>query len=383
MTIRPRLSLLLPSLMLVPLLGCGDDATPVDLGVELGMDGGVDMAMPIDEGVDEGVEAGPEMQVDEGVDEGMDEGVEMEMAVDMGTPCEGPPDLYSDANCEVISEGIRAFEPAVWLWTDGIDKQRYIRLPEGERINTEDPDNWIYPVGTQAWKTFSLDGVRLETRYFEKIRDTPGLDGWAMRTFAWNEEQDAVEELTVGRDNVLGTNHDIPSFSMCVQCHAATSRADVLNSFTAIQLNHPDTDFDLAELNDDDWLTDPIPLEDAQYPGNDMTSEALGYLHANCGNCHGNRSAPSGLRFWVNVGTARVMETDTFTTAVGVDSFRVDGDATVRIVPGNADDSVVIRRMSSRDIILQMPPIGTEIVHDEGVDLIRDWINSLRPLPPE
>lgn len=80
---------------------------------------------------------------------------------------------------------------------------------------------------------------------------------------------------------------------------------------------------------------------------------------------------------WISVGSDNVEETSTYRTAVGVPSLRIDGDATVRIVPGDADQSVAFRRMQSRALNLQMPPIGTEFVDDEGSEIVRTWIDGL------
>jgi hypothetical protein len=44
---------------------------------------------------------------------------------------------------------------------------------------------------------------------------------------------------------------------------------------------------------------------------------------------------------------------------------------------GNADHSELIVRISSQEESVMMPIIGRTLVHDEGVQLIKDWINSL------
>jgi hypothetical protein len=68
---------------------------------------------------------------------------------------------------------------------------------------------------------------------------------------------------------------------------------------------------------------------------------------------------------------------------VGVESaFRPTGaprDA-ARIAPGHLDGSVIALRMSSRDPLQQMPPLGTSAVDAEAVALLARWIESL-PTP--
>jgi hypothetical protein len=44
---------------------------------------------------------------------------------------------------------------------------------------------------------------------------------------------------------------------------------------------------------------------------------------------------------------------------------------------GFADNSEMIFRMNSTDEAEMMPIIGRTIIHEEGVQLMKDWINSL------
>ena len=47
------------------------------------------------------------------------------------------------------------------------------------------------------------------------------------------------------------------------------------------------------------------------------------------------------------------------------------------IVPGDADASITAYRMNSNEPDVRMPEIGRTVIHDEGVALIRQWIDSL------
>ena len=46
------------------------------------------------------------------------------------------------------------------------------------------------------------------------------------------------------------------------------------------------------------------------------------------------------------------------------------------IEPGNAAASIFEFRMDSADPAIMMPEVGRSVVHREGVQLIRDWINA-------
>ena len=64
-------------------------------------------------------------------------------------------------------------------------------------------------------------------------------------------------------------------------------------------------------------------------------------------------------------------------TAVGRPSqYKVPAadDTVERVCAGKPEKSVLVARMSSRHPLVQMPPLGTRIVDDEAVSLIRRWI---------
>jgi len=298
--------------------------------------------------------------------------------------------LYANDDCMTLAEGIEAYEPQYKLWSDGLVKFRYVDLPG--TIDSSDADYWSFPVGTVLWKHFeTTDGVRVETRRIEKISDDVGPDAWAFETFEWNEAGDAVEAVMNGSENVLGTDHDIPAVADCSECHnggeggmgGGAATHDAVLGFSALQLNHDDTDVTLASLMADDLLTVAVPVADAAIPGDATAEAALGVLHANCGHCHGGDTPSGGMRLFVTVGHDAVTETPTYIDTVGVEigMSPVAGIPDYRILAGSVADSAVPWRMEQRDGggmgAAQMPPLATEVVDDDGVAAVEAWINSL------
>jgi hypothetical protein len=47
------------------------------------------------------------------------------------------------------------------------------------------------------------------------------------------------------------------------------------------------------------------------------------------------------------------------------------------IVPGAPDESILVYRIESTDPGVMMPEMGRRLVHEEGVSLIREWIQSM------
>src|SRR4051794_17627830 len=77
--------------------------------------------------------------------------------------------LYSDAGTKTLADGVRPYHPQFELWSDGAEKARFVRLPDGVNIDTSDMDDWQFPAGTRLWKEFRFGGRLVETRILEKF----------------------------------------------------------------------------------------------------------------------------------------------------------------------------------------------------------------------
>ena len=80
--------------------------------------------------------------------------------------------LYADLATRTVADDVRPYSVRFELWSDGAPKGRYLSLPAGTRIDASDPDNWVFPIGTRAWKEFRVGEVLVETRYFVKTSAT-------------------------------------------------------------------------------------------------------------------------------------------------------------------------------------------------------------------
>jgi hypothetical protein len=306
--------------------------------------------------------------------------------------CNGPPGLYAAGSCSKLAEHVRSYRPKYELWGDGSTKERFVYLPPDTQIDTSNPDRWAFPQGTRFYKTFSLDGVRLETRVIEKVAAAASVDSWTFTAYAWSQDQLSVAPAdAAGASNVLGTAHDIPSQAQCKACHTMP-KLDGVNGFGAIQLNHLQTVTSLDCLINEGLLVNGtnttlnVSAESARIPGDHEAQAALGYLHANCGHCHGGPTPRANLTLWSLVGTQNVSDAPAFKTATcqclarWVGRSNTDGEPYVRrVATGHAESSGIIGRMSVRGAGEQMPPLGTEMVDAQGVATVSAWIDSLDP----
>ena len=102
--------------------------------------------------------------------------------------------LYDDIESYRVSSYLRKFTPNFQLWSDGAYKSRWIYLPPNTRVNSDNPDQWIFPVGTQFFKEFTkkitlVSGIeqeiKVETRHLIKTQDGEGVDAWSLVSYAW------------------------------------------------------------------------------------------------------------------------------------------------------------------------------------------------------
>ena len=293
--------------------------------------------------------------------------------------------LYSDWSTKTVDSSNRAYAPAVELWADGAEKSRWIHLPAGTRIDTSDPDEWIFPVGTRIWKEFRLSGKRVETRMLSK-----GDAGWTFAVYRWSDDEGSAPLLLGGEQNVLGTSYEVPPVSECPECHGG--RQDRVMGFELVGLGMPGaTGLTLSALVEEGLLTDP-PSNPRLVAPEDATGKAaaaLAWLHANCGNaCHNaNPDAMASftglhMKLTASMLGAGAAETDTVKTAANVaSSFRPLGESWVRIAPGDSAHSLIPRFDATRgpnaDGFLQMPPLGTHVPDMAGVALVKAWIDAM------
>jgi len=285
--------------------------------------------------------------------------------------------LYTDIASKTLAPDLLDYQPTHFLWSDGSEKQRWVRLPAGSQIDSSDMDRWRMPVGTKVFKQFSLGGNRLETRLIE--RWGAGPDDYWMGSFVWMADGSDALFAPDGSQNVLGTAHDVPGTSQCMACHRGEPGR--LLGFTAVQLSADRPGTTLSTLVAQGRLSVPPPAgETYPTPGNATTAAAIGYLHANCGICHSPQGAAfpaSDLDLRLSTTARTEEETGAYRTAVGQPLTRPFDPLVFRVRPGFPEDSAVWQLMTVRDGRQQMPPIATEFADPVGLDLVATWIRSL------
>ncbi|MDB4973131.1 MAG: hypothetical protein JWN48_1472 [Myxococcaceae bacterium] len=274
--------------------------------------------------------------------------------------------LYSDSAHQTLAPDLISYEPTYKLWSDGAQKDRHLRVPAGAHIDNTDVDHWQFPVGTVLFKEFAKDGKKLETRVIARTGE--GARDYFFGAFVWRADQSDAELTWEGENNVLGTEHDVPSVKQCGTCHnGEPGRVLGISAVQSVAVVSP-----LLKL----------PVEKPyRVPGSETEARALGYLHANCGHCHnpsGSARPDTDLILRLSTADQTVAETTTYRSSVGVALQSFQGSTlTLRVAAGQPEQSGLYFRMSQRGPRTQMPPIATEAVDEVGLAAVSSFIAGL------
>jgi glucose/arabinose dehydrogenase len=305
--------------------------------------------------------------------------------------------LFQNTAGFVLAPGIVPFEPSSKLFSDNLDKQRFMAIPNGGRIRFSATGRFEFPAKSVILKHFTSGSRRIETRLLVR-----GTDQWRGYTYEWLPDQsDAALVPEAGKTIQLpdGKLYDLPSRADCQACHNRGSAAEPLQiiGLQARQLNFPffyaqDANTGGAGVSDNQlralnlagfFSTDigaptqyglfPNPVDTpnlAQLDNATLDRKARSYLESNCAICHragGGTPTPIDLQF-----DTPVAQTLIFGAAPG--EGPVNGAQRI-VDAGNPANSVLLQRMMIALPTDQgMPPISHRQVDAAGVALIREWI---------
>jgi uncharacterized repeat protein (TIGR03806 family) len=269
------------------------------------------------------------------------------------------------------------------FWSDGATKERWIALPDTQRITVQTNGDWDLPNGAVLMKNFRVGGRLIETRLF--MRHPDGV--WGGYTYAWNAQQSDAMLLQGGAQRDIGNGQTwiFPSEAQCLQCHTSIAgrslgleSAQLNRSFTYPQTGRSANQ--LTTLYHIDVLTPQVADVSTQPslpdPGDStasLASRARAYLHTNCSQCHrpgGPTSSAMDLRY-----TTSLAATNTCNVSPQSGDLGLGANARL-IAPGDAANSLVVNRMNRRDQNA-MPPLASNLVDTAGVALLTQWIDSL------
>lgn len=326
-------------------------------------------------------------------------------------------------------DGVTPYTLSSALFSDHAHKLRTVWIPAGAPAAIYDGETTFdFPVGTVITKTFyyptpddstgaadeaapgvmktpedptalaeglAVDEVRLiETRVLTR-RD----DGWHAFPYVWDDEE---SEATLQRSGDLrpltlvdagaGTEtpftYVVPDVNQCANCHAVDHSSGEIEPIGP-KARHLNIDVDLgtgdssqlAAWIDRGILAESPPPSDAPRaadwtdPAEPIDDRARAYLDINCAHCHNPTGAADTSGLFLEASTEVGLSLGICKTPIA--AGRGTGGRQYDIVPGDPLASIFEYRMQSTDPAEMMPELGRSLAHDEGVDLITEWIAQL------
>jgi len=260
------------------------------------------------------------------------------------------------------------------LFSDYAEKQRFIYLPENTRLRIA-PDGKVgFPVGTALIKSFGYkkaDGGLdiLETRLL-----LHRASGWLALPYVWREDGSDADlkvggkripvSFTTPRGKRLDISYGVPNKNQCKQCHSSKNQLEPIGPVW------PEMIFETK-------ATEAAFAARASFPRNglhasakwddpssgNLEDRAEAYLVVNC----------AGLFYDSSLGRYAASGYKKRPVAAG----RGSGGHDFVVDPGHPERSILIHRMKSLDPGVAMPELGRSSVHQEGVELLEEWIASM------
>jgi uncharacterized repeat protein (TIGR03806 family) len=286
------------------------------------------------------------------------------------------------------------------LFSDYAFKKRFIKIPKGSKANYNSSDVFEFPEGTVLIKNFYYPQDFRKPEENRRILETRLLikekSEWKTLPYVWNQEQtDAFLEVAGSNLPVTwihsdaserSVNYSVPNTNQCKGCHLRGDRISPIGP-SARQLNG-DYEYTAGKKNQlvywsENNLLEGLPKQGilpklASYddPHVAVDGRARAWLEVNCAHCH-RKDGParnSGLHLLADITNPAEIGVGKAPVAAG----KGTGGRLFGIVPGKPDESILQYRIESVEPGIMMPEMGRKIQHEEGVQLVRQWIQEMK-----
>jgi uncharacterized repeat protein (TIGR03806 family) len=305
------------------------------------------------------------------------------------------------------NEGVLPYNLITPLFSDYAEKARFVWLPPGTQARFENIDeSLVFPIGSVLIKNFYYFNDARAPEEGKQLVETRLLvnrkNGWDALTYVWDGQQaEAYLEIAGDirkvdwidhRGEPKNTTFIIPNKNQCKGCHEYKKELQPIGPKVRHLnkvYNYRDGPMNQLEKWQQVGYLEPIEHDPADLPKvalwNDkkaiLSDRALAYMEINCGICHGEHGPANISGLFLTTLTKDLNHLGFCKSPVSAGSG--SGGRQYDIVPGNPDASILIYRMESLNPGEMMPELGRTMVHEEGVELIRDWISSLEGACPD
>ncbi len=286
--------------------------------------------------------------------------------------------LFTGPNATQPIGSLVPYNVKVSLWSDGLDKKRFIYVPTGSTITYDSSSSsLVFPKGTILIKHFADGSTPIETRVLVHSAD----ESWKMATYQWNASGDATRVDAPAITTAAAPSNKgyrLPSPAECQYCHATTG-SPVLG-FQPEQLNGAPSGSSTTPMQSLEATSGLIArifatgVPDAinaapsrPDPADSKLSTSMrarAYMDLNCSTCHN----PKGMANFLDFTLATGLTTDYPSALL----------AFQRVVPGELNSSIIWQKYT--DSLYRMPPVS--LYQDPlGYQLLHDWLSAW-PVPP-
>jgi uncharacterized repeat protein (TIGR03806 family) len=295
------------------------------------------------------------------------------------------------------------------LFTDYAEKLRFVYLPDGQKASYHDKEVFEFPVGSALIKTFYYPNDFRKPNKGRRLMETRVLvhekSGWKAFPYVWNEEQTEAYLEVAGESTEVKYidqngkkkkhGYAVPNVNQCKGCHNRNEKMSPIGP-SARQLN---SDLEISDYLaatatssyhsgnqlkklDDLGLIVGLPelskipqIANWQDENATLNDRARAWLDINCAHCHRPEGPANSSGLFLSIHNDDPVSLGIMKAPVA--TGRASADFSFDIIPGKADESILIHRMASTDPGVMMPELGRKTVHEESLQLIKDWINSL------
>jgi uncharacterized repeat protein (TIGR03806 family) len=309
------------------------------------------------------------------------------------------------------------YEPASSLFSDYAHKKRFVWMPKGTKA-TYNGDNKVLelPIGAVLIKTFYYDNVlpNNTTRIIETRLMIRKSTGWIFADYVWNDEQTEAFFSLEGsftpvswmdeNNQLRSTEYRIPSEAQCVVCHKRQELVnnEVQTTYIPIGIKPQNLNFNynygtstrnqltrwmqVGYLNSNFTLpSEENTTVDYRDLSKTISQRARSYVDINCAHCHttDRHCDYRPMRFaYSETGLANGVGNSNMGACVETqDMQNFPSDLNTIVKPGSTERSMLFYRINTTNETYRMPLHGRTMIHDEGIELIEQWINSLQDCP--
>lgn len=302
--------------------------------------------------------------------------------------------FFQDMQNQIPSKGVHPYSLVNPLFSDQTDKLRFVYVPEGQKLGYVKDKVFIFPVGSTLIKTFAylnnngpMEQQLLETRLLINTNA-----GWKAISYVWNAEQTDAKRAIAGATiptsfidssgEIVDVRYRAPNQNQCKECHQVNKvmtpigpKARNMNKVLDYRSGEMNQLLYWAALGWIDSKLDSNSISSYADVNASLDDRARAYLDINCGHCHipGGSADTTGL--YLNYTEENREQLGIYKKPVA--AGRASGNLKYSIVPGHADDSIMLFRMNSLDPGIMMPESGRALADEAGIELIKNWINKL------